>query len=85
MQYIQALRHKTKKKKFLRLINDGRGDPRYQMRLVESNIPQLMTGKKTLGSLVSFYRQPGWMSPEDLEKLRTEYEFVQVQLSYPND
>lgn len=83
--YIQALRSKDSKRKFLHLINDGRGDARYQMRLVESNVPQLLPGKKTLGYLVAFYRQPGWMSLEDLEKLRTQYEFVQVELSYPNE
>lgn len=83
--YIQALRNKKNKKKFLHLINDGRGDFHYQMRLVESKVPQLLPGKKTLGSLVSVYRKPGWMSPVNLEKLRTEYEFVQIELSYPNE
>jgi hypothetical protein len=83
--YIQALRHKQNKKKFLRLVNDGRSDPRYQMRLLESKVPQLIPGKKTLGSLLGFYKQPGWMSPENIKEIRDNYEFVEVTLSYPND
>jgi glutaredoxin-related protein len=83
--YIQALRHKQNKKKFLHLISDGRGDFRYPKRLVVSNIPQLLTGKKSLGSILHANSMFNWLSPENIQEIRDNYEFVEVTLSYPNN
>ena len=83
--YIQALRHKTRKKVFLHLINDGRSGSLYPIRIVESSVPQLSTSKKSLRSLLSFYQKDKWIQPENLIKIHAEYEYVEVKLSYPND